>query len=576
MTGGGIVSLKDFNESGIFLSVSRVVGIIAIITCLASMGHAQQQQENHSQWPGALLKNVTRETTVEIDRRHDRWIADHPVMPLTRTFQYATQCGQSPQRKARQVESNPWILVIADHTLYDDLRAKAAIDRYVDDIGNSPNGDDIIFETVTGGTPEDLKNIIRGYHETHGLDGVVFIGQIIPAWFEVANDHAWWKGGYGYAKWTCDLYYMDLDGNWFDADQNGIYDIHMNGGGDRSPEIFVGRIDPSTMGYYNDEVTLLCNYMEKNHAYWTAAVTLPQDGLIYTDYDFIDCDDSGLILMYGLQNITYLQWTLADNTVLPSDYLTKRLTTDYGFLQLWTHATWWGHSFHDGIVTSGEVYRANPKPRGYNIIGCHAADWTAGSGRYFLCGAYIYNNSPTSLTLTASTKSGGMLWCNHYYTALKKNDCIGNALENWFSYVIENDYVQSGNGYEYIIGWFYGMMIVGDPMIRFIDTPTRIDARNAPEVIADGFTLFHNYPDPFNAETTIGFSIPEKSDIVIRIIDALGRPIKTYKPLDYPQGLNQVTWDGTDDRGNPMPSGMYMVQVHYLDRVKTQRMILLH
>ncbi len=50
------------------------------------------------------------------------------------------------------------------------------------------------------------------------LVGALLIGNIPAAWFEIENDF----DKYGYTKFPIDLYYMDLDGDWIDSDNNGI------------------------------------------------------------------------------------------------------------------------------------------------------------------------------------------------------------------------------------------------------------------------------------------------------------------------------------------------------------------
>jgi hypothetical protein len=90
-----------------------------------------------------------------------------------------------------------------------------------------------------------------------------------------------------------------------------------------------------------------------------------------------------------------------------------------------------------------------------------------------------------------------------------------------------------------------------------------------PPVIALG-----NYPNPFNANTTIqltGFNLDEPIDI--RIFNLLGQEVKGIQ-LPHGNG-NQVVWNGTDNDNRPLSSGVYLVQAMSIDRVAATKAILL-
>ena len=79
--------------------------------------------------------------------------------------------------------------------------------------------------------------------------------------------------------------------------------------------------------------------------------------------------------------------------------------------------------------------------------------------------------------------------------------------------------------------------------------------------IPNQFKLFPAYPNPFNSSTTIRYDIPNKSSVDIFVVDLLGRKVKTLiseNSVDI--GSHQVKWHGLDDKGNLMPSGIYLIQ----------------
>ncbi len=406
---------------------------------------------------------------IDYGRLHSQYRERNPPAPLACSSQFTLMpvSGSAGSREGSR-RSLSHILVIADAALYAAPRAREVIDRYLRDI-NAGYGFGVELLTVQGGSPEDLKSLLRGRYFLEGLAGAVFIGRLPAAWYEIANDHAWYQGGYGYADWTCDLFFMDLDGSWQDADANRIYDSHTAGPGDLEAEIFVGRIDTSAMGSYGTEVDLLCRYLDKDHAYWSGQTKLPHCGLAYIDHDWSSQGAGYFRNLYGPGNYQGLVWPgPAESPVGKTDYLANRLPSPYyGFTQIWTHASHEAHAFYTGgICLEQEVHGRNPRSIGYNIDGCHAGDWAAAEGRYFLSGGYVYNDSPSSLAAISTTKSGGMLAFNSFYLELGRNSCLGEAFLYWL-----NDRLASREDRDYVLCWHYGMTIVGDPLIAFLEVP---------------------------------------------------------------------------------------------------------
>ena len=89
------------------------------------------------------------------------------------------------------------------------------------------------------------------------------------------------------------------------------------------------------------------------------------------------------------------------------------------------------------------------------------------------------------------------------------------------------------------------------------------------------FTLEQNYPNPFNPSTTIPFVIPEMGRVRLKIYDVKGSLVKTLFDGILPAGFRQITWDGTDNRGSGVGSGVYFYRLQTGKRKLTRRMILL-
>jgi aminopeptidase N len=85
------------------------------------------------------------------------------------------------------------------------------------------------------------------------------------------------------------------------------------------------------------------------------------------------------------------------------------------------------------------------------------------------------------------------------------------------------------------------------------------------DVMPDRFVLYHNYPNPFNESTTIYYNVPNfegvQWDIRIVVYDLLGRYVRTIVEASEMPGCYRVEWDGTDDRGVLLPTGVYIIEL---------------
>ncbi len=70
-----------------------------------------------------------------------------------------------------------------------------------------------------------------------------------------------------------------------------------------------------------------------------------------------------------------------------------------------------------------------------------------------------------------------------------------------------------------------------------------------------------NYPNPFNPETTIAFDLPESGNVRVDIYNMRGQKVKTILNKDLEAGEHQVQWNGKDNHGNVVSSGIYFYRV---------------
>ena len=91
------------------------------------------------------------------------------------------------------------------------------------------------------------------------------------------------------------------------------------------------------------------------------------------------------------------------------------------------------------------------------------------------------------------------------------------------------------------------------------------------------FTLHQNYPNPFNPSTVISYDIPADMDgmeMHLMIYDIRGRRVRGLKTGPARGGENEVTWNGRDDRGRPVGSGLYIYRLEVGGKVETKQMVL--
>lgn len=338
-------------------------------------------------------------------------------------------------------------LIIIDYALYDTLRFE--IKRYAEDV-HTIYGYGVYVESVINSNPQNVKDLIISYQ--NNLIGVLLVGDVGEAYFEIDNDH----NKYGYKKWPCDVYFMDLNGTWSDTDNNGIYDKHIGWVG---AEIFVARL-LGKGAQLGSESLLIRNQLQKSHEYWWKSSFHTADTILnYVDHDWIGSFSSSSIepvLPSGIvEDVRYG----IDTIFSSSDYLHRINRTHYGFTFLACHGDVIGHAFTNGIIYVPQIKWNLSNSYVYNLYCCSACNWCPSMNIGYLGGAYLFNNGKT-MAVVGSTKIGGMQFFPNYFYEYFPTKNVGEAFLSWWQRVF-------GNGIaNYYIWWNYGMVILGDPTIK--------------------------------------------------------------------------------------------------------------
>ncbi len=108
------------------------------------------------------------------------------------------------------------------------------------------------------------------------------------------------------------------------------------------------------------------------------------------------------------------------------------------------------------------------------------------------------------------------------------------------------------------------------------DESTHIDDKK--QTTPESFKVMQNYPNPFNPTTTLHYYLPaDKSEyhVTVKIYNTLGQLIAVLIDGAQSPGWNKLTWDGRDDSGNPVPSGVYICRVQAERHTQYVKMILI-
>ncbi len=171
---------------------------------------------------------------------------------------------------------------------------------------------------------------------------------------------------------------------------------------------------------------------------------------------------------------------------------------------------------------------------------------------------YIRHINPQGIAMGScpATLCGAWLEQDHIQA-----DVIGNsALVAW------NDARAGILDSEYYVSAIYATRVnsawveVSDPVAPALDQPA----------------LHQNYPNPFNPETTIAFSLPEAGIADLAVFNQKGQMVRSLVSGQLlPAGASSLVWDGRDDQGNPVSSGIYFSRLTCAGRSVSRKMVLI-
>ncbi|MDZ7262201.1 MAG: T9SS type A sorting domain-containing protein, partial [candidate division KSB1 bacterium] len=104
---------------------------------------------------------------------------------------------------------------------------------------------------------------------------------------------------------------------------------------------------------------------------------------------------------------------------------------------------------------------------------------------------------------------------------------------------------------------------------------TGVDSKHQPGEIPQNYALNQNHPNPFNPETVIDYQLPRTSEVELSIFNLQGQRVATLVREYRTAGYHKITWNGTDQAGQPVASGVYLYQLKAGSFVAMKKMLLL-
>ncbi len=115
--------------------------------------------------------------------------------------------------------------------------------------------------------------------------------------------------------------------------------------------------------------------------------------------------------------------------------------------------------------------------------------------------------------------------------------------------------------------------IPGD--VAILNIPSGSFMANQTTAIPEEIVLGANYPDPFNAETTIEYALPQDADVLLEVYNILGQRVRVLVNEVQSTGFKSIIWNSTDDAGNGVASGVYFIQLTIGERRLAKKMTLM-
>ncbi|MBD3288928.1 T9SS type A sorting domain-containing protein [candidate division KSB1 bacterium] len=135
-------------------------------------------------------------------------------------------------------------------------------------------------------------------------------------------------------------------------------------------------------------------------------------------------------------------------------------------------------------------------------------------------------------------------------------------------FIIDRDGIIQYTNTEYDVNT---MKIIVEGLIDFVS----VDDDSKTNGLPSEFRLEQNYPNPFNPSTVISYSIPTESIVSLEIYNLLGQKVRTLVSTKQKAGSYRITWNGSNEEGNALTSGLYIYRFKAGAFIRSKKMFLL-
>ncbi|HEX5132646.1 MAG TPA: FlgD immunoglobulin-like domain containing protein, partial [Candidatus Krumholzibacteria bacterium] len=190
---------------------------------------------------------------------------------------------------------------------------------------------------------------------------------------------------------------------------------------------------------------------------------------------------------------------------------------------------------------------------------------------------YLPNNNPVPVAITSfqpyvengAVRLAWETWTDAGLTGFELLRAIGSGDLRALS-----DRMLPGNQHDFIDrsvipGTRYEYQLVAHSSDGFAASSPRVSA----VVPAAGLALRQNVPNPFAAQTTVSYTLPERGNVEVSVYDVAGRRVATIFSGERSAGDHAVEWNGVGDNGERVGAGIYFCRIEAGTRSVTRKML---
>lgn len=124
--------------------------------------------------------------------------------------------------------------------------------------------------------------------------------------------------------------------------------------------------------------------------------------------------------------------------------------------------------------------------------------------------------------------------------------------------------------------FIYNEQVEGTLQVQSVqpEFEANVDFKDGAGQLPKEYALSQNFPNPFNPSTNFALSLPEASDYSLRIFNIAGQLVKSYSG-HLEAGVHTITWDGRNDQGSSVASGVYFYKAEAKGFTETRKMMML-